>query len=41
LHDCILNFAGAFFDAKVAPVKDLCQQISAGARQKKAVTLVH
>ncbi len=31
---CILNFAGAVFEAKVAPAKDLRQQNSAGMRQK-------
>jgi hypothetical protein len=31
---CILNFADAVFEAKVAPAKDLRQQKSAGMRQK-------
>jgi hypothetical protein len=31
---CILNFAGAVFEAKVVPAKDSRQQNSAGARQK-------
>jgi hypothetical protein len=30
----ILNFAGAVFEAKVAPAKDSHQQNSAGAHQK-------
>jgi hypothetical protein len=30
----ILNFAGAVFEAKVAPAKDSRQQISVGVRQK-------
>jgi hypothetical protein len=30
----ILNFAGAVFEAKVAPAKDSCQQNSAGTRQQ-------
>jgi hypothetical protein len=36
---CILNFAGGFFEIKVAPAKDPRQQNSAGACQKNTVTL--
>jgi hypothetical protein len=31
---CILNFAGAVFEIKVAPAKDPRQKNSAGAHQK-------
>jgi hypothetical protein len=41
LHDCIINFAGAFFKSKVTLeyIKDQRQQNSAGTRQKICMVL--